>query len=440
MFAIENDDTRTMSARTQDKRFLFAHWEGGGNTPPVVAIVKRLTAAGHQVHAVSDPCNRDDFEPAGATFSSWKRPHVRHTRTAESDPLRDWEVKSPPQLLARLRDRIFVGPALAYAQDTLDALERNPSDVIATSEMLLGSMLAGERLGIPTVAISPNICLHPLPGVPPFGPGLLPARNVLERLRDKAVGGMTRFIFGRTAHVYNETRRTLGLAPIAHPLDQLHRVDRQLILTSPAFDFPATKLPKHIVYTGPELADPVWTRDWTDPRPANDTRPLVLVGFSTTYQQQTETLQRVIHSLRDLPVTAIVTAGPALSARAFEPAPNVHIVPSAPHSVLLKEAALVITHAGHGTVIRSLAAGVPLLCMPMGRDQNDNAARVFHHGAGLRLAPTAETAAIRASVQALLNNPKYKQTAQSLGRKIAEDAANSPATGILEELAAKVRS
>jgi len=31
---------------------------------------------------------------------------------------------------------------------------------------------------------------------------------------------------------------------------------------------------------------------------------------------------------------------------------------------------LVITHAGHGTLMRALSHGLPLVCLPMGRDQN----------------------------------------------------------------------
>ena len=44
---------------------------------------------------------------------------------------------------------------------------------------------------------------------------------------------------------------------------------------------------------------------------------------------------------------------------------------------------LPLTHGGPGTVIRSLVHGVPLLCMPMGRDQHDNTARVAALGADL---------------------------------------------------------
>ena len=36
-------------------------------------------------------------------------------------------------------------------------------------------------------------------------------------------------------------------------------------------------------------------------------------------------------------------------------------------------------------MLKSLAAGVPLVCIPMGRDQKDNTVRVLRLGAGVRL-------------------------------------------------------
>ena len=55
-------------------------------------------------------------------------------------------------------------------------------------------------------------------------------------------------------------------------------------------------------------------------------------------------------------------------------------------------AAAFVTHAGHGSTLRPLMAGVPLLCLPMGRDQNDNAMRAAHRGAALNLSPDASPA------------------------------------------------
>ena len=55
------------------KTFLFAHWEGGGNTPPMLALVRRLLARGHSVRVLSDPCSRTEIETAGAGFAAWTR-------------------------------------------------------------------------------------------------------------------------------------------------------------------------------------------------------------------------------------------------------------------------------------------------------------------------------------------------------------------------------
>lgn len=422
------------------RRFLFTHWEGGGNTPPILAVVRRLVARGHEVRVLSDGCNQREAEAAGASFASWSRIPRRLDKSAESDPFKDWEVRSPLALIARLRDRLFVGPALAFAQDLLDELQRFPADVVVTNEMLLGVMAGAERAEIPCVVLSPNIYLFPLPGVPPFGPGLLPARGPLGRMRDALVHNLSFKIFGKGTSAYNATRRALGLPPLDHPFYQVTRVAKHLVLTSPAFDFPALSLPPHVLYTGPEIEDPAWVEPCCSPWKNDDSRPLILVAFSTTFQNHLPILRRIITALSGLPVRAVVTVGPALSTREFPAIENVFVCSSAPHSQLLSQATAVITHAGHGTVIRSLAAGVPLLCMPMGRDQNDNAARVVARGAGLRLSANANPRRIRKAILKILNSSHYRNCAEQLGKQIVEDARNSSTLDVLEDVAAIKRT
>src|SRR5262245_17062934 len=70
------------------RRFLFAHWEGGGNTPPMLAIVRRLVARGHEVRALSDLCNQTEVESTGASFASWTRAPMRSDKSAEGDPIK----------------------------------------------------------------------------------------------------------------------------------------------------------------------------------------------------------------------------------------------------------------------------------------------------------------------------------------------------------------
>ena len=102
---------------------------------------------------------------------------------------------------------------------------------------------------------------------------------------------------------------------------------------------------------------------------------------------------------------------------------------------MLEHAAAVVTHAGHGTTIKALAAGVPLLAMPMGRDQPDNAARVAAAGAGLVLKPRAKAPAIRAALTRLLREPAFRDGARRMAAAIAADTATDRAVAEIEALA-----
>jgi UDP:flavonoid glycosyltransferase YjiC (YdhE family) len=72
-------------------------------------------------------------------------------------------------------------------------------------------------------------------------------------------------------------------------------------------------------------------------------------------------------------------------------------------------------------------AGVPLLCLPMGRDQDDNAMRVTMAGAGLTLPRDADAGRIGEALRTLLDDPAYRQAAARFGARIAADVATRSA-------------
>jgi len=115
--------------------------------------------------------------------------------------------------------------------------------------------------------------------------------------------------------------------------------------------------------------------------------------------------------------------------------PNVMIRSFIPHSYVLSKCAAVVTHAGHGTVIRSLAFGVPLVCMPMGRDQTANAARVVYRRVGLRLNKKAAAKKIAETIHKVVENPEYRKNAQELSVKIQQQSQWQKACEELEAVA-----
>jgi UDP:flavonoid glycosyltransferase YjiC (YdhE family) len=240
--------------------------------------------------------------------------------------------------------------------------------------------------------------------------------------------------------VLNEARARQNLRQLAHVLDLFDLPARLFLAISSAFDFPADRLPENVRYVGPLLDQSGWPQPWQAPWPANGERPRVLVSFSTTFQGQSDALQRVMNVLGGMAVDAVVTTGPAIEPTALRAPANVTVLRSAPHDAAMREASLIVTHGGHGTVSRALIHGLPLLVMPMGRDQNDNAARVEARGVGLTVSPTASEAEIGKALTRLVVEPGFRFAAYRLGKIVANDADGSAFVREMEAVAASRRS
>jgi UDP:flavonoid glycosyltransferase YjiC (YdhE family) len=156
-----------------------------------------------------------------------------------------------------------------------------------------------------------------------------------------------------------------------------------------------------------------WSEPWTFSWPQGPRRPRALVSFSTTNQDQADVLQRTVNAIATIKMDAVATLGPAVRSADLQAPANVTLPPSAPHDAVMKEVSLVVTHGGHGTVSRALSHGMPLLVMPMGRDQGDVAVRVEACGAGLMLATTASETDIATAISRLIEEPHFRASARS---------------------------
>jgi MGT family glycosyltransferase len=217
--------------------------------------------------------------------------------------------------------------------------------------------------------------------------------------------------------------------------EQILDVDRLLVLTSRAFELPQVRPPAHVRYVGPQLPPPPEplesARTWREP-PGPDGHPLLLVSLSTTDQGQLNLLQRLLQAIAPLPVRALVTLGPAIAPHRLCPPPNVMLETFVPHAAVLPRASVVVTHAGHGTVMAVLRAGVPVVCLPMGRDQPAVAQRVTHHGLGLNIDPNSSVGQLSAAIRQVLDQPRYRQATQRMAEAIATESPNR----VVEEIEA----
>ncbi len=419
----------------QPVHYLFVLWDGGGNVPPQLALARRLAVRGHHVRILAPRTLRSRIEAAGCQFVQLHETPEHDSSSRTEDLLRDWEARTSLAAAGLVRDRLIFGTASGYASDVTAAIADKRPDVVVTDYLLLGGYIAAERAGIPLAALIYTVYPLPAPGMPPYGMGFQPVKDVPGRVRDALFAPVFRRFYNARLKNLNDVRATMGLQPLTSVFAQFERANRLLVLTSQAFDFPADSLPANVRYVGPQLDDPAWLAPW-EPAPSEDTNlPLVLVSLSTTYQEQTEMVRRVIAALADLPVRGLVTLGPALDGKALPLPPNVHAVAYAPHVLICPHADLVITHGGHGTVITALNAGVPLVCLPMGRDQADNAARVVWRGAGVRRSSKADATTLRQAIQQVLGEPRFREGARRIASGSARDGGPAHAIAELEGLA-----
>jgi MGT family glycosyltransferase len=150
--------------------------------------------------------------------------------------------------------------------------------------------------------------------------------------------------------------------------------------------------------------------------------PWVLLTLSTTLQGQAEALPGLLNALESLPIRVLLTLGGVLAPDAVPAPSNVTVRGFVPHETVLPHMAAVVTHAGMSTVATALVAGVPMVCVPQGRDQPLNAAQVQELGAGLMIAADSAPGTLTNAVQRVLADPRFRAAAQRL-------AANAAALG-----------
>jgi UDP:flavonoid glycosyltransferase YjiC (YdhE family) len=415
------------------QEFLFVLWAGGGNVPPQLTLARRLVARGHRVRMLAPAVLREKIEAAGIVFEPYREIPEHDESVRERSLVRDFEAHSKAAEIAASRDNLVGALARPVAADTLATLERRPADVVVFDFLLAGAPFAAEKAALPAAMLIHTVYPFPAPGLPPFGMGWAPLGGPVGRVREQIGRLIYRQVYERPLLPrFNAVRTTLGLEPLRRFDEYVRRVDRALVLTSPAFDFPA-RLPANVEYVGPQLDDPAPNQTWASPWSPDDDRPLVVVGLSTTHQAHDSLLERIVAALATLPVRALVTTGGA-TLRSTPPI-NVHVARFVPHAHVLPQAAAVVTHAGLGTVHAALAHGLPLVCLPIGRDQPDNAARVEWHGVGLRLSPKSSPAVIGAAVESVLRDPSFAASARRLAAAFAEERPAERAQSALEAMA-----
>jgi UDP:flavonoid glycosyltransferase YjiC (YdhE family) len=117
---------------------------------------------------------------------------------------------------------------------------------------------------------------------------------------------------------------------------------------------------------------------------------------------------------------------------------NARLVEWISYARTMPHADVVVTHGGHGTLVRALASGAAVVVCPSAGDQNENAARVDWAGVGVRVpGGLVGPRTVRAAVRRVLDDPARRARARELARWAATHDGRSHAAELVEGLAAR---
>ncbi len=345
-----------------------------GHLYPMMDVALALRSSGHDVLVQTLADERATLEKAGVA-------HRPIAAAIEALPLDDYRGGNPMAQLQRTFDTW-----LARAPHEVDDLRRTVAewspDLLVVDTNTWGAAAYAESLGRPWALFQPYVLPLASPDTPAFGLGFSPPRNALERLRDAALRAAQRLGTRRSIAQLDALRASLGVPPVRRFDGIVTRPDLVLYRTAVPFDYPRRAWPANVAAIGPGLwAPPGEAPAWLADLP----RPRVLVSVSSELQEDGAIVEAAIAGLADRPGSVIVTTA-ALDPDGFA-APNerVRVTRFLPHAEVVPEVDLVVTHGGMGTTQRALAAGVPVVVVPWGRDQAETGRRAEVSGAGVML-------------------------------------------------------
>lgn len=378
----------------------------------------------------------------GQTATFIHHPEAAGMVTADGAEFEAIGVGSPPlagwtRPMARIKGVLGLGSVIDGMVRFTDmicrhgpgALERVGADAVIVDQLEPAGALIAERLGLPFVSVANALPLNREPGLPPpyVGWAYDPSESGLKRNR---VGWrVTDLLLGKLGRAIERNSEALGLTS-RHRLEDCFSPVLQLSQIVAGLDFPRKDLPENFYYTGPLRR----ARQDRFAVPPGDNRPLVYCSLGTLQGSRTGLFQKVAIACAKLDLRLLLTRGGARASDDLGDLPgNPLVYDWVPQEAVLEHASLTICHGGMNTVLDSLAAGIPVVVMPLAFEQSAIAARIRHAGVAEVVSARSSSEQIAKAVGRVHGTRDYRIRARAVQQQILEAGGVRRAADLIED-------
>jgi UDP:flavonoid glycosyltransferase YjiC (YdhE family) len=382
-------------------RILFSTTQGVGHVLPLLPVARTARDRGHEVVIAAGASLAPIIAAAGFRHELVGPASIGEMAFGLPDmtplPVRERALVMMPRVFSER-----IAPAIADGVEEL--VERWPPSVIVSENMEFGAGIVAEQLGIAHVVVQATAW-----------------RPLLQALGNEALGPL---------------RERRGLTPDGPP----ERLLGGLFFTTrpPSLRDPGAPFPERTAELRPIADDRPAGDDETppDPFPPRDDRARVVITLGTVNHAQVGLVRTMIDGAVAAGAHVVVALGADPSSLGPVPA-GVAVHAYVPMSTVLPVADVVAYHGGSGTMLAALAAGTPMVIVPLAADQPDNGDRCEAAGVA-RVVPFEgiDAAAVQAAIEAVVTDQTYRARARAVADEIAAMPGPEVAVERIESLVA----
>ncbi len=404
-----------------------------GDVQPYIHLGKALREAGHRVRVATFKAFASMASDNGLDFSPIHGDAQALLATAAEDEFLNHKA-NPIQVMRALK-KSYGTLAASLPQDLTHLYD---SDLILNQlpAYLFGGDLA-EYLGIPWAAVGviPLARTRTLPLMgPPSMLSRFPGFNLLTYYLGEQMGWQ---LFRKAVNRLRTQSWNLPALPFWGPFNDIYTKKIPFV-----YGFS-----EHIVPRPPDWGDHIHLTGWWFPEDSSwqpspelerfieSGSPPVFIGFgSMPVRDPALTTAVILRAVQLTGTRAILHAGWA--GLGGELPPEVFPISYAPYSWLFPRMAAIVHHGGSGTTGFGFASGVPSIVVPFAFDQIYWGARAAELGVGPKPVPFQKLSSERlaAAIQTALSDPRMRNQAAELGRKIRSENGVAKAVEIIQTI------
>jgi zeaxanthin glucosyltransferase len=391
-----------------------------GHYRPLSNLAAELIGRGHKATFLHHEEAAPLVEAEGAGFEAIGR---------GTPPVAGWTGP-----MARIRGLIGLGGVMAgmvrfidmFAGEGPAALRRIGADALIVDQLEAGGGLVAEHLGLPFASVAITVPINREPAVPPpyVGWSFDPSPRGLKRNR----GGwrVSDFLMRGVGDGIERNARRLGLAP-RRRLEDCLSPRLQISQMVASLDFPRRELPSGFHYTGP-------FRGRAPERfelPPGDGRPLVYCTLGTLQGSREGIFRKVAQACASLDLRLLISQGGLGRLRAGDLPGDPLVHDWVPQEAVIARADVVVCHGGMNTVLEPLAAGVPMVVMPLAFEQAAIAARLERAGVAVVLSHRSSAARLSQAIERV-RTEGFRERAGDLAGQMARAGGVRRAADLIE--------